>query len=320
MSFKQRMIRLRKGIAPKVKQYRKWREDHMMARKLLVSGTLLFIMVGLLLGTMIVPRASRYADSKLNSDQSMGDNASAQVHMTSKAYNAEKDFMVVGFRVSDSNGSPISEKNIRFEVKTMGRQAVTYQAVPLVDNHFIVVLSGLKPGFQAVQLTVLNKQVDTSTLNADSTSASESSDGTTSGGNSASFIINEKQSLINNKLTKKTQKQYVIDDLNGAIQQNEKKIKNLRANIKAYQSQAVTDQSEMKQAKKDAQYTVNQDNASDKISSAQSDYQQQQDNIKEAQKSIQRKQKQIKLYQKEIRDVRSGKYKLPNSFQTGRLK
>ena len=79
-------------------------------------------------------------------------------------------------------------------------------------------------------------------------------------------------------------------------------------------------QSEMKQAKKDAQYTVNQDNASDKISSAQSDYQQQQDNIKEAQKSIQRKQKQIKLYQKEIRDVRSGKYKLPNSFQTGRLK
>ncbi len=324
-----KLKRLREAWQKKLAKFYEWHTEHAMQRKLIVSGTLVAIMAALLIGTKTAPKQSRFTNTPLNTQESFGQNSSATIAMTSRQYNAKKHFMVIKFQVQASSGQVINPRSIKLNASTLQHQDASYQVLPLANNSYVMVISNLKPGYQALQIVATNKNPDLSQL----TTADEDYDGTSSSSSSAvsnansnqaknkyKFIINESDKFIDNTLVKKSQKQYAVESLNGSIKNLNKSIDKQQAAIKDYQAQITADKVGIEQIQKDSQYKADDDSGSDTIRSAQSDITNQQANIDQANKKIAKYQEQIKLYRKQIRDIKNGSYRFIATKSTGELK
>lgn len=320
-----KLKRLREAWQKKLAKFYEWHTEHAMQRKLIVSGTLVAIMAALLIGTKTAPKQSRFTNTPLNTQESFGQNSSATIAMTSRQYNAKKHFMVIKFQVQASSGQVINPRNIKLDASTLQHQDASYQVLPLANNSYVMVISNLKPGYQALQIVATNKNPDLSQLTTtdedyDGTSSSSSSAVSNQAKNEYKFIINESDKFIDNTLVQKSQKQYAVESLNGSIKNLNKSIDKQQAAIKDYQAQITADKVGIEQIQKDSQYKADDDSGSDTIRSAQSDITNQQANIDQANKKIAKYQEQIKLYRKQIRDIKNGSYRFIASKSTGELK
>ena len=237
--------------------------------------------------------------------------------------------MVIKFQVQASSGQVINPRSIKLNASTLQHQDASYQVLPLANNSYVMVISNLKPGYQALQIVATNKNPDLSQLTTtdedyDGTSSSSSSATSNANSNQAKnkykFIINESDKFIDNTLVKKSQKQYAVESLNGSIKNLNKSIDKQQAAIKDYQAQITADKVGIEQIQKDSQYKADDDSGSDTIRSAQSDITNQQANIDQANKKIAKYQEQIKLYRKQIRDIKNGSYRFIATKSTGELK
>ncbi len=306
--------------------------EHAMQKKLIITGTILLMMVGLLINTRFVPTKSKFADSSLNTAESFGDNSNATIMMTSRKYNKRQKFMVVKFTVKPNNNQLLDPNNIKFKVTMVNPQPVKYQVITLSNNQYVVVLNNLSRGFKAIKITAKNTQPDISQLtnagndsdvkidNDGTASSSSSSTDDTTKKNSYGFVINESNKYVNNKLVKKTQKEYAIDSLNKSIKDVNGQIKGQKQAIKAYQKQITADNNSIQTTKNNAQYSVDNDDEQQSIQQAESDIKQQQSNIASAKKKITKYQTQVSLYQKQIRDINDGKYHFQAPVETKKEK
>lgn len=323
-------------VGKKLKPLRLWWEDNELQRKLFAVGLMVAVLLLLWGGTKFVPQKSNYTSTKLNEPENVGEYGNTQMAMTSRQFNAKKHFMIVKFHVSSQNGREVDAKNIKFEVKTVGKHKVTCQMVPLVDNNYILILSDLKPGYRAIQLRAIDKlaavnQVndDTGVDDTDSDSLSSSSESSAdlmsnkdqgSGKNDYKFIINEDTKFVNNKLTLKSQTDYVVEDLQSAIQNLQRANQRNQKLMRDYQTQMAADKKSVSDISSNQKYSANKDAGSQKIDSINTDYQEMQGKVARIKKNISDNNKQISLYRKQISDVKNGKYKLPDPVHNQQLK
>ncbi len=52
--------------------------------------------------------------------------------------------------MAPQSGQYIDPKNIKFKVRTLTKQDASYQAIPLVNNNFVVVIDNLPKGYKAI--------------------------------------------------------------------------------------------------------------------------------------------------------------------------
>lgn len=324
-----KLKRLRTAWQKQLAKIYAWHTEHTMQRKLIISGSLVAIMALLLIGTQTAPKQSRFTNTPLNTQESFGQNSSATIAMTSRKYNAKKHFMVVKFQVQASGSQVINPRAIKLSASTLEKQDASYQVLPLANNNYVMVISNLKSGYQAIQIVAENKNPDLSQLptadenfdgSSSSSSATESTTNSTQSKNKYKFIINESDKFVDNKMVKHTQKQYAIESLNESIKNLNKGIEKQQKAIKAYKAQIAADKVGIDQMQKDIQYKADASSNADTIRNAQADISTQQANIKQANKNIAKYQEQIKLYQKQIRDIKNGNYRFIASKSTGELK
>lgn len=316
-------------IGKQKQRFDNWSEQYLMIRKLGTVGLLLGAMLFLFIQAKLAPQQSRWPDTELNVAEPLGQNSTATISMLSKKYNPKQKFMVLNFKVEQSGSQILDPANIKLSAQTIGKRTAKYTVLPLANNHFVMLLEDLKPGYVAVQVTAKNTQKNTQNLPADvvstddvSSSSSSSNDKQNGGVGSTTFkfIVNEKKGLEDTKLVKQSQVSYAKDSLQKSITSEHKRIKELQNNIKAYQKQQEADQAVIRNAEENKQYQVQNDETKSLITNAKSDYQTQEGNIKTANKLIDKAEKQIKLYQKQIEAIQTGKYHFDSPVRTGEVK
>lgn len=285
----------------------KFNEEHYRGRKLFVTGSLLAIMILMVLGTRIGNRTSGEANTPLNEAQTFGGDNQYSLKLKSKAYNPDNDLMVLNFQASNdltSGGNSFNVSDLKFGLKTLGKNRSTYQVVPLQNNHIVVLINDLKPGFRGVQIAVGSKTADTtSRLDKDSSSESTSQNELT-----AYFVVNEEKSLTNKKLKSRSQKDYAISDLNLSISKLETKISDNKKKILATKKQIGNTKETINSLKRDKKYHADQESIEDKISSAEGDKESFKQDIEDIRKQNKYYEKQKSLYKKQIADIETGKY------------
>ena len=318
MDWKVFGIKAQRKIQHVVHRWQEWNDDHATVRRLTITGILVVGMAGLFISTKILPGPSQYTTSPLHQAENLGSNGSTTVTLTSRAYNPVKNFMVITFKVSADASQALDPNNIAIRVKTLSSAKVTYQLVPLLNGRYVVILDNLPHDYRAVQLKVINKQGSVEDLTSSSSSVAKDPVSGTSK-NAYAFIINQDKKLNDRKLKRLSQKEYLIEDLQDAIKQQQQRQVKLKSNIKAYQKQLAADQAALAQIDANKQYSVNKNSASSKTLEAQTDIESQQASIKSAKRSLKRSKQQVWLYRKQIQDIRTGKYKLHGKVKTGKL-
>lgn len=311
------------------RRFDKWSEPYLMTRKLVTVGMILGAMILLFIHAKLAPQQSHWADTPLNTAEPIGQNSTATVSMLSKKYNPREKFMVLNFKVEQSGAQILDPANIKLSAKTIGKQSSKYTVLPLANNHFVMLIEDLTPGYVAVQVSVKNEQRNTQNISSDelnsiddSAVSSESSSGSDEQSNGLGkttfkFMINEKKDIEDTSLVRLGQKQYAETSLKNSINDEKKKIKKLRSNIKVYQDQQAADQAVIKNTQENQQYQVQKDKGENTIDDAKTDYQTQENNIETALKMIDKSQKQIVLYQKQIQDIQTDEYRFVAPIQTG---
>lgn len=316
----------RKNYLTKMKSFHDYWVEHSMQRKLIFVGVIAGMMALLVIGTKLVPEKSKFADSPMNSALSFGQNGSATVKMTGRKYNEDKQYMVINFTVAPDNGAAIDPDNISFKAVTINSANVKYQVLPLADNHFVVMLTGLEKGYKAVQITATNKQPDISMLEEKANSLSDSSaisssseNNTTQAKDSVDFVINEDTRFINNKIPKLSRKQYAVQSLKDSVKTSNKQITSQQKLITAYQKQIEADNSAIKSTEQDAKYKVDKTDPENTIQDAQSDITSQQTKIDDAGIKIKSIRAQKKLYNKQITAINNGTYKFRSPVKADKM-
>lgn len=309
-----------------VKPLSSWHQENLLKSKLLIVAAFLFVMTFIFVDARIsAPMHSKFESTRLNEPQTLGQNSQAAMAITSREYNSKKDFMVVKMHASSTDSKPLDPDNVKFKAQAYGKKKIPVQKIALTNNDYVLLLNDLKPGYRAIQLRVINTQASTKASSIDtgddtddedsmSTASSKSSSVKANGAgpNYFNFIINEDEKFVNNKLAKRSQADYMIEDIETQIARLKKKIKQNNSSIDSGIKQAKADQVAIDQINKQSQYSTNKETDSSKIQDYQSDFQEQENTITQLNKDNEKKQDQIKLYQKQIRDIRSGHYQFDN--------
>lgn len=315
---------MRSAYLKRLKHIHDYLSEHTMQRKLGFTGLILVIMAGLLINTRFVPTKSKYTDTPIKTAETIG-SSDTSVTMTSRQYNANQKFMVIRFTVKAGQGQMLDPKNMKFEVATIKQQDAHFEVLPLANNHYVLLLTNLQKGYQAIRIRAINKQPNIQALQekangvGDSSSSSDSA-AVTQNKNYTDFVINEDTKFIHNKLLKLSRTQYAINSLTGSISNIDKKIKLQKSLIGAYEKQIEADKSAVATNNQDAQYQANKNSTSEKTATAQSDIDTQNQNIKDSKKKIKNYKLQKKLYQKQINAVQDGSYHFKGSSSTGEIK
>lgn len=300
-----------------------WHQDHLLQSKLTVLGLFLVIPLYIFIDARVVaPMHSKYANTPLNQAETLGTNGSTQMSIVSRKYNSKENFMIVRLHASNDSETALDPDNLKFVVRAIGHRKVQVEKIALVNDDYILILRGLKPGYHAIQIKAIDKQVsssnnaNTTTDDDDDTSSSSSSSSSNSptigqqgaGPNYYNFIINEDDKFVDNQLQIKSKKEYVIEDLQDQISNLKEQIKQKNEGIDTAMRKDKADQDAIDNLNNQNKYSVDQDSNKTKIQQYYSDFQSQQDQITSMNQSIEKKQLQIKKYQEEISDIRSGKY------------
>ncbi len=303
----------------------RWHDEHFKQTKLAISGIIIGIMALLLIGTKLVPAKSKFPDTQIGDAQDFGTDSNASITLTSRKYNSKQHFMVMKFKVKSESGTTIDPSLVKLKAVTLVQQPATYTVTPLANDHFVVVLDNLKPGYKAVQVKAKYRQADVSHLQDDvngdetSNSSDEADDGSATK-KTAKIIVNEDRDFIDNKMQKKTQQQYAIDSLNASIHQLNKRINQAKKLHKAYNDQINADNRTINNLQSNAQYQADKSSVQEKISEQQSDIVTQQGNLKELDNKTSKMKQQRRLYRKQIHDIENGTYKFEAKSTTGQLK
>ena len=309
------------------RRFRDWRYDHLLISKLLVPGTIILIMSGLLIMTRTIPQTSTEKDTALNSYLDVGTNGNYQIEMLNRSYNKEKNFMVIKFQVKGQTNQTVAMDDLNLKLAMMKKQNLSYSIIPLANDQIVMVINGLKPGYRALQITVTSKSANSTQLQSEigsdvleESSSSSMASSSSKSENSTKIYINESNKFINNKTQKHTQKEYAIQALQDSIDTLKGKREKINQLINDYNSQISTDNKKITEANVDSQYEVSNSSSSNSdASNYQNDISQVNDSINDANDNKRIINEQISLCQKQIQDIKDGKYHFTSTTKTTKI-
>lgn len=255
-------------------------------------------------GALFGPRVSSAENTPLNQSQQFnGNNNSSDSAMTlvSKAYSPKQKRMLIQLKTDDQNDATqqILAKYMQFDVETLANSDATVNVVPVTDDDYIIDISNLNPGFQAMKLKVTNDTPVTG-----STSGSQGS---------VVFYMNEDKSLNKTKVPNLSDTQLAGKVVSEQIVDVQNDTKKQHQNIQKAQQTISADNDRKNSLQSNMQYQVSSQRSQTKqnIDDLNSDISQNEQNIDAANKTIQVNNNKIQLLQKKEVAIKNGTFKLP---------
>ena len=155
---------------------KKWIQDNVIKRKLVIFSVLFTAWMSLLLGAIYSPQRQTYTDEQLKTKRTF-ENGTGEIRLSSQSYSPETGIIVLQFETKDST-SPVDRgidtKRLQWDLYAQNKTAeTTMEIVPIVDNKISVIIRNVPENFGAYAIDITNKTVATSNIDIDVSNPSD---------------------------------------------------------------------------------------------------------------------------------------------------
>ncbi|EPV91407.1 hypothetical protein SAG0014_12535 [Streptococcus agalactiae FSL S3-586] len=306
---------------------KKWFQDNVIKRKLVVFSALFVAWISLLLGAIYSPQRQTYTDEQLKTKQTF-ENGTGEMRLSSQTYSPETGIIILQFETKDST-SPVDRgidtKRLKWNLYAKKKTSqTTMEIIPIVDNKISVIIRNVPEDFGAYAIDITNKTISSSSIDIDVSNPSEEQEKPSkpkdnNADNVVQFYVTTQSSqLKTGNIKKVSREEFALSEINEEKNFQTGQIKKLTRSIKQLKTSIEDDESRKSSLLKEAGYLSGDDletNQKD-IATIESNIETKNRSIEMATQNIEKVQAKIASLEKKEGAIKDGTFEFSNPIET----
>ncbi|MCF2565194.1 hypothetical protein JQM70_01290 [Streptococcus pasteurianus] len=310
---------------------KKWIQDNVIKRKLVIFSVLFTAWMSLLLGAIYSPQRQTYTDEQLKTKRTF-ENGTGEIRLSSQSYSSETGIIVLQFETKDST-SPVDRgidtKRLKWNLYAQKKSSdTTMEIVPIVDNKISVIVRNVPEDFGAFAIDITNKTVSTSNIDIDISSSSDDQEQTSKAeenndDNVVQFYVTTQNSkLKREKIKSVSREEFALSEIIEEKVFQEGQIKKLNNSIEQLKASIEDDEARKNGLLKEAEYLSGDDLESNQkdVATIESNIETKNRSIETATQNIEKVQAKIVSLEKKETAVKDGTFEFSNPIETVEMK
>ncbi|MCK1203664.1 hypothetical protein MXZ79_03065 [Streptococcus uberis] len=310
---------------------KKWFQDNVIKRKLVVFSVLLTAWISLLLGAIYSPQRQTYTDEQLKTKRTF-ENGTGEIRLSSQSYSPETGIIVLQFETKDST-SPVDRgidtKRLKWNLYAQNKTADTImEIVPIVDNKISVIIRNVPENFGAYAIEITNKTIATSSIDIDVSNPSDEQEepvkqeGEDDDNVVQFYVTTQNSKLKKEKIKSVSREEFALSEIIEEKGFQEGQIKKLIHSIEQLKASIEDDESRKNGLLKEAEYLSGDDLESNQkdVATIESNIETKNRSIETATQNIEKVQAKIVSLEKKETAVKDGTFEFSNPIETVEMK
>ncbi|WP_300976354.1 hypothetical protein [Streptococcus thermophilus] len=310
---------------------KKWIQDNVIKRKLVIFSVLFTAWMSLLLGAIYSPQRQTYTDEQLKTKRTF-ENGTGEIRLSSQSYSPETGIIVLQFETKDST-SPVDRgidtKRLQWDLYAQNKTAeTTMEIVPIVDNKISVIIRNVPENFGAYAIDITNKTVATSNIDIDVSNPSDEQEepvkqADDDDDNVVQFYVTTQNSkLKKEKIKSVSREEFALSEIIEEKVFQEGQIKKLNNSIEQLKASIEDDEARKNGLLKEAEYLSGDDLESNQkdVATIESNIETKNRSIETATQNIEKVQAKIVSLEKKETAVKDGTFEFSNPIETVEMK
>lgn len=310
---------------------KKWFQDNVIKRKLVVFSVLFVAWISLLLGAIYSPQRQTYTDEQLKTKQAF-ENGTGEMRLSSQTYSPETGIIILQFETKDST-SPVDRgidtKRLKWNLYAKKKTSqTTMEIIPIVDNKISVIIRNVPEDFGAYAIDITNKTISSSSIDIDVSNPSEEQKkpSKTKDNNTDNviqfYVTTQSSQLKTGSLKKVSREEFALSEINEEKDFQTGQIKKLSRSIKQLKTSIEDDESRKSGLLKEAEYLSGEDLESNQkdIATIESNIETKNRSIETATQNIEKVQAKIASLEKKATAIKDGTFEFSNPIETVEMK
>lgn len=319
------------AIAKPIITIKRWFQDNVIKRKLVIFSILLTAWISLLLGAIYSPQRQTYTDEQLKTKRTF-ENGTGEIRLSSQSYSPETGIIVLQFETKDST-SPVDRgidtKRLKWNLYAQNKTADTImEIVPIVDNKISVIIRNVPENFGAYAIDITNKTVATSDIDIDVSTPSDEQEKTINqedddDDNVVQFYVTTQNSKLKKEIIKSvSREEFALSEIIEEKDFQEGQIEKLNNSIEQLKASIEDDESRKNGLLKEAEYLSGDDLESNQkdVATIESNIETKNRSIETATQNIEKVQAKIVSLEKKETAVKDGTFEFSNPIETVEMK
>ena len=310
---------------------KRWFQDNVIKRKLVIFSMLFTAWVSLLLGAIYSPQRQTYTDEQLKTKRTF-ENGTGEIRLSSQTYSPKTGVIVLQFETKDST-SPVDRgidaKRLKWDLYAQKKSVdTTMEIVPIIANKISVIIRNVPEDFGAFAIDITNKTVSTSDIDIDVSSPSDGQEQPSKAkehddGNVVQFYVTTQNSkLERDKINNVSREEFALSQIKVEKTFQEGQIKKLNNSIKQIKASIEDDEARKNGLLKEAEYLSGDDLESNQkdVATIESNIETKNRSIETATQNIEKVQAKIVSLEKKETAVKDGTFEFSNPIETVEMK
>ncbi|WP_017768089.1 hypothetical protein [Streptococcus agalactiae] len=310
---------------------KKWFQDNVIKRKLVVFSVLFVAWISLLLGAIYSPQRQTYTDEQLKTKQAF-ENGTGEMRLSSQTYSPETGIIILQFETKDST-SPVDRgidtKRLKWNLYAKKKTSqTTMEIIPIVDNKISIIIRNVPEDFGAYAIDITNKTISSSSIDIDVSNPSEEQEkpSKTKDNNTDNviqfYVTTQSSQLKTGSLKKVSREEFALSEINEEKDFQTGQIKKLSRSIKQLKTSIEDDESRKSGLLKEAEYLSGEDLESNQkdIATIESNIETKNRSIEMATQNIEKVQAKIASLEKKATAIKDGTFEFSNPIETVEMK
>lgn len=319
------------AIAKPIITIKRWFQDNVIKRKLVIFSILLTAWISLLLGAIYSPQRQTYTDEQLKTKRTF-ENGTGEIRLSSQSYSPETGIIVLQFETKDST-SPVDRgidtKRLKWNLYAQNKTADTImEIVPIVDNKISVIIRNVPENFGAYAIDITNKTVATSDIDIDVSTPSDEQEKTVKqedddDDNVVQFYVTTQNSKLKKEIIKSvSREEFALSEIIEEKDFQEGQIEKLNNSIEQLKTSIEDDESRKNGLLKEAEYLSGDDLESNQkdVATIESNIETKNRSIETATQNIEKVQVKIISLEKKESAIKDGSFEFSNPIETVEMK
>lgn len=310
---------------------KRWFQDNVIKRKLVIFSMLFTAWFSLLLGAIYSPQRQTYTDEQLKTKRTF-ENGTGEIRLSSQTYSPKTGVIVLQFETKDST-SPVDRgidaKRLKWDLYAQKKSVdTTMEIVPIIDNKISVIIRNVPEDFGAFAIDITNKTVSTSDIDIDVSSPSDGQEQPSKAkehddGNVVQFYVTTQNSkLKKEKIKSVSREEFALSEIIEEKVFQEGQIKKLNNSIEQLKASIEDDEARKNGLLKEAEYLSGDDLESNQkdVATIESNIETKNRSIETATQNIEKVQAKIVSLEKKETAVKDGTFEFSNPIETVEMK
>ncbi|HHT7812923.1 hypothetical protein [Streptococcus suis] len=310
---------------------KRWFENNVIKRKLVIFSVLFTAWLGLLLGAIYSPQRQTYTDDQLKTKR-LFTNGTGEVRLTRQTYSPDTGVIVLQFETTDST-SPIvrgiEPKRLKWTLYAQQKTAETVmEVIPIVDNKVSVIIRNVPPNFGAYAIDLMNTTVATSSIDITITDPSSSENKVQKKSDEEEenvvqfYITPQNPKMTTTTIKESSREEFALSEIQEELRFQDGQIDKLNASIEQLKASIADDESRKVSLLKEAEYLstdeleMNQRN----IASIEHNMEMKNRSIEQANENIEKVKLKMAALEKKETAIKDGTFEFSAPIETVEMK